>query len=432
MKIVKVLPFHQEGSLQRFQVPIPARFNNGKRWFQRFVLKKDAEDFAKKFNLDPQGTVAELRGIQLGSQPKPLARIQQQDAERLFVYLQQKELSLTEGFMAIDLYFETNYATTQITLGKAVEEYHAYRKLSGVKERVLADDQYILRKLVTAFGPSKLTTISTEDLRKFFFAIPTGEDGTASNRISCRMKLGPFFSWAAGEDKKGRKIADRYLKRNPISPISKDSLGVMGANKDYYTPQVFAQMLKVAREHFADTLYPWFVASGFLGLRTEEIIREKESDDAVRWSDCLFDTTKEAHNAHVHIRRSVGKGGKEARIEAPFAISAFQAWLPKPLEDGFICPAREHQIQAAKARFTEMTGIELFDNGLRNSFATYCRAHFQSAILAAEQLRNHVAVANKHYITILPQKVGESFFNLRPFEVVQGDEPIRERDQAAG
>lgn len=413
-KLVKVLAFEQEGSLQRFQVAIPARFNHGKRWFRRFVYRKDAQKFADRFNLDPQGAIAELHEIELGAQPKPLGHIEQREAERLFEYLQQKELSLSDGFRAIDFYFEANYAASTITVAKAVEEYHAYRKMAGVKARVLSDDEYVLKKLVIAFGPSRLSSITTEELRKFFYDIPTGEDGTASHRISLRMKIGPFFTWASGEDKKGRKIQDKYLRRNPISPISKDSLGIMGVNKDYYTPEVFLRMLQVAKEEFRDTLYPWFVASGFLGLRTEEIIRSKETDDRVRWSDCLFDTKKQTNNAHIHIRRTVGKGRKEGKIEAPFAIEAFQAWLPKPEEDGFICPAQEHQIQAAKARFTKQTGIELYDNGLRNSFATYTRAHLQSAVLAAEQLRNHVAVASKHYITILPKALGEQYFNLRP------------------
>jgi hypothetical protein len=43
----------------------------------------------------------------------------------------------------------------------------------------------------------------------------------------------------------------------------------------------------------------------------------------------------------------------------------------------------------------------------------------QSAVLAAEQLRNNVAVANKHYITILPRTLGETYFNLRPLAVVE-------------
>jgi hypothetical protein len=330
--------------------------------------------------------------------------------------------SVAEGIKAIDNHFNS-HSVKRITLADAVTEYHAYRATLAIGSRSLSDDGYAMNMLVKKFGASQLASITTKDLRNFFRSIPMGDEGMASNKISLRSKIGPFFTWAHKEGK--------LLRENPITPISKKDLGKMGVNKDYYTPEVFLRMLRITAgvepvteggettTEFRDTLYPWFVGSGFLGLRTDEIIGRKASDHRVRWSDCKFDTAKDAHNAHVHIRREVGKGGKEGRIEAAFALTAFQAWLPKPQEDGFICPVLQHRIQVAKARFTKLTGIELPDNGLRNSFATYCRAHMQSAVLAAEQLRNHVSVAEKNYITILPRTVGETYFNLRPLVVVE-------------
>jgi hypothetical protein len=205
----------------------------------------------------------------------------------------------------------------------------------------------------------------------------------------------------------------------------------MGVNKDYYTSDLFRRMLRITAgvepvteggertTEFRGTLYPWFVASGFLGIRTKEIIRKKVNDDALRWSDCKFNLTKESAKAYVQIRPEVGKGGQDGKIEAAYGVAAFQAWLPKPLEDGFVCPALSYQIQAAKKRFTELTGIEFHENGLRNSFATYARSYTQSKVLAAEQLRNDPAVAKKYYIVILPEPLGREFFGLRPLEVFE-------------
>jgi hypothetical protein len=424
MKAARVLKFHQEGSIQKWQVIIPAEHNEGKRWFRRFQTKKEAEAFADKFSRDPFGTVAELRGLKTAARPTFLARNDRDNAEYIWKHLVAKFAtnSVAEGIKAIDYYFD-NHSVNHITVADAVREYHAHRATVALNHRTLAEDRIRLSKLVAQFGASELASITTQDLRDFFDRIPKGHDGTATNKISFRNKIGPFFLWAHEEAK--------YLRENPIESISKKSLGTVGVNKDYYTPEVFLRMLRITAgvepvteggektTEFRDTLYPWFVGSGFLGIRTDEIIGNKASDHRVRWSDCKFDTAKDAHNAHVHIRREVGKGGKEGRIEADFAIAAFQAWLPKPQEDDFICPASRHQIQAAKARFTKLTGIELPDNGFRNSFATYCRSHMQSAVLAAEQLRNNVSVANKNYITILPRTLGETYFGLRPLAVVE-------------
>lgn len=424
MKAARVLKFHQEGSIQKWQVIIPAEHNEGKRWFRRFQTREEAEAFADKFSRDPWGTVAELRGLKTAARPVAMTRTAREKADVLWKYMFETlhTESLTEGIKAIDAWAAI-HLVKRITVADAVREYHAYRATVAIGPRSLSDDSSAMKMVVKKFGASQLASITTQDLRNFFKTIPMGDEGMASNKISLRNKIGPFFTWACGEGK--------LLLENPITPIEKKDLGKMGVNKDYYTPGVFLRMLRItagvepvteggeATTEFRDTLYPWFVGSGFLGLRTDEIIGRNPSDHCVRWSDCKFDITKDAHNAHVHIRREVGKGGKEGKIEAAFALTAFQAWLPKPQEDGFICPATRHEIQAAKVRFTKLTGIELPDNGLRNSFATYCRAHMQSAVLAAEQLRNHVSVAEKNYITILPRTVGEAFFNLRPLAVFE-------------
>jgi integrase len=423
MKAARVLKFHQEGSIQKWQVIIPAEHNEGKRWFRRFQTKKEAEAFADKFSRDPFGTVAELRGLKTAARPAFLARNDRENAEILFRHMIAKlGDSVAEGIKAIDYYFNTHHAVKRITLADAVREYHAHRTQLALKPRVLSDDESRLGKLVTLFGASELASITTPELRRFFVGIPLSEDGKASNRITYRMKIGAFFTWAHEEAK--------YLRENPIAPISKDSLGEMGVNDEYYEVDQFLRMLRIAQgvepvaeggvttTEFRDTLFPWFIISGFSGLRSGEAFRQKHASDALRWSDIHFG----AETPHINVRGEIAKGGKkknERPIDEGFVVAALQAWLSLvERQSEFVC-ATAPQIYAAKERFTELTGIEFNENGLRNSFATYARAYCGSGARVSELMGNSLSVARKHYITALPAGRGQAYFGLRPLAVVE-------------
>jgi integrase len=351
-----------------------------------------------------------------------LARTDREKAEFLFKHMVAKlgTDSVTEGIKAIDYYFDS-HSVRRITVADAVSEYYLHRAQLALKPRVLSDDESRLNKLVTHFGPSQLASITTPELRKFFVGIPLGEDGKASNRITYRMKIGAFFTWA---------LEVKYLRENPITPISKDSLGEMGVNDEYYEVDEFLRMLRIAQgvepvaesgattTEFRDTLFPWFIISGFGGLRSGEAFREKHASDALRWSDIHFG----AETPHIKIRGEIAKGGKkknERPIDEAFVVTALQAWLPLvERKSEFVC-ATAAQIYAAKERFTTLTGIEFNENGLRNSFATYARAYCGSGARVSELMGNSLSVARKHYITALPAGRGQAYFGLRPLAVVE-------------
>jgi hypothetical protein len=329
--------------------------------------------------------------------------------------------SVAEGIKAIDNHFAT-HSVRRITVADAVREYHAYRTQLALKPKVLTDDKSRLGKLVIQFGPSQLASITTPELRKFLVSIPLGEEGEASNRITYRMKIGPFFTWAHKEAK--------YLRENPIESISKDSLGEMGVNDEYYEVDQFQRMLRIAQgvepvaeggattTEFRDTLFPWFIISGFGGLRSGEAFRQTHASDALRWSDIHFG----AETPHIDVRGEIAKGGKKKNqrpIDEGFVVTALQAWLPLVARQSeFVC-ATAAQIYAAKERFTELTGIEFNENGLRNSFATYARAYCGSGARVSELMGNSLLIARKHYITPLPAGRGQAYFGLRPLAVVE-------------
>jgi len=406
----KVLDFRQEGSLQRYQVVIPTYLNGGKRWFRRFIAKEDAIAFAEDLTLDPVGTVLKLRETQIGARPAPLNRTDREQAEYLFAYFRHRlgDADIAVGIKAIDHYHQTHCATVRILVRDAVAQYHEHRKLIKLDPATIADDHFRLARFVEVFGHLPLSEVTTNDLRKFFNDIPLTAEGKASNQIGYRKKVGPFYTWAVKEAK--------YLTENPITAISKKSLGEMGENNEFYEVDEFSHMLRIVQTpEFRDTLFPWFVISGFGGLRSKEAARQNATADALRWSDIYWD----AETPNIHIRKAVGKGGKERHIDAPWATGPLQAWLELvPRNSEFVC-ATQSQITYAKAQFTKLTGIELNENGLRNSFGTYGCAVSGSVSAVSKQMGNSPAVAEKYYIKSLPSGRGKAFFNLRPLEVVE-------------
>jgi integrase len=409
----KVLDFHQEGSLQRFQVVIPSYLNSGKRWFRRFISREDAQAFAEDLTRDPQGTIAELRGANVAhGRQASFTRTDRNDAEYLLRAFREKfgSADITTGLKAFDEYCQTHFASAQILVADAVKEYLEHRKLVALDPATLADDEYRLSKFVAKFGHLPLYQVTTADLRKYLTDIPLTAEGKASSRIGARKKLGPFYTWAVNERK--------YLKENPILAITKKSLGEMGVNNEFYAVEEFENMLRIVQTtpEFRDTLFPWFVLSAFGGIRSDEVARQNKTADAVRWSDVYFD----AETPCIHIRKEVGKGRKPRHIDAVWATESLQAWLAlAPRSNGeFVC-ATQSQIDYARARFTAVTGIKLNPNGFRNSFATYGCALTGSVSVVSKQMGNSPAVAERHYIQTLPSGRGKAFFALRPLEVEQ-------------
>jgi hypothetical protein len=249
------------------------------------------------------------------------------------------------------------------------------------------------------------------------------EDLTASNRRTFRTKIGAFYTWACGEGK--------LLRENPIMPITKDSLGEEGVNDEYYEIDQFHRMLRIAQgvepvaeggmttTEFRDTLFPWFIISGFGGVRSGEAFRQKHASDALRWNDVHFDVEE----PYIQIRGEIAKGKKkkDARpIDEEFVVATLQAWLSQvERRNEFVCAATAPQISAAKERFTKLTGIEFNENGLRNSFSTYTRAYCGSSARVSELMGNSLAVAKKYYIRPLPKGRGQAYFGLRPLVVVE-------------
>ena len=196
--------------------------------------------------------------------------------------------------------------------------------------------------------------------------------------------------------------------------------------REIYPVETFNRMLRIAaglegvRPGEEPTrrfkgLLPWFIVSGFLGLRSCEAFRTKIADEAIKWTDLYFD------RGFVHVRHDVAKRTKrpsdKRNIESATYVEAVAAWLALvPRETEFIVPAIERTIGKLKTEFTARTKIKFPPNALRNSFASYAlTAEGKEGVgRLAIQMGNSEAIAKQFYIETLEPRSGAAWFGLRP------------------
>ena len=157
--------------------------------------------------------------------------------------------------------------------------------------------------------------------------------------------------------------------------------------------------------------------SGFCGLRSCEAFRITRNSDAIRWSDLYFD------RGFIEIREAVAKATRrdsdKRHIETAHYLEAAKAWLelcPATDRIGFIVPWTKRKMKDLKRAFKEAAGIQLLENGLRNSFASYALTFDGLAGVGklALEMGNSEGVCKRFYVRTLLPGSGRAWFNLRP------------------
>jgi hypothetical protein len=124
----------------------------------------------------------------------------------------------------------------------------------------------------------------------------------------------------------------------------------------------------------------------------------------------------------LEIRETVAKKtgrkvGDKRHVETGHYLEAAAAWLAlAPRASEFIVPFCERKIQDLKTEFEKRTGIQLLENGLRNSFASYALTFNGLAGVGklAMEMGNSEAICKRFYIRTLQPGTGKAWFNLRP------------------
>lgn len=269
-----------------------------------------------------------------------------------------------------------------------------------------------LLKLERAYENKPIIEI-TDDLARDLL------DSVSGDRSSIGKTWRKFFNWAKERN---------YILASPMANIKLESFG---SKKGLYRVEEFQKMLRIAagleapRKDTEPTkdflpLLPWFVLSGFCGLRSHEAVRIDQTRDALKWNDLYFDEK----SPFIHIRSEVAKHTPrrdrnfERRVFTSLYVGAARAWL-ELLDWGpsqFVVPITKRTLQEYKRKWKKATGLRFTHNGLRNSFASYALAveDVKGIGHLAIEMGNSEATCKDFYVTNLVPRIGEAWFEIRP------------------
>jgi hypothetical protein len=148
------------------------------------------------------------------------------------------------------------------TVGEMVAQYIAYRSPS-LKPRTLTDVRHRCLRFSSMFHGRKVHEITPADIRTF---LDQQKHGT-SQRNDYKV-LSPMFAWAREKS---------MLVANPLNEIKRPK--AVRSGPGILPLEAFSKLLKAADAKFPDLL-PFLVLGGFAGLRTSEMLQERER---IKW-----------------------------------------------------------------------------------------------------------------------------------------------------
>jgi site-specific recombinase XerC len=393
---------------------LPAKYSpDGKRKAKYFETKATGAAFCKKLNT--YGIAA------LEDYVPALPKTEQDQIETAMRWaLEQLNGDFRQVYEAVEHFKLTRLNVKRVSVREAIEAYQAFRR-TDVDERTVRTDGPRLAKFMRGHSELQLAELTKIQMVEYFDSLKAKYSN--STIIGDCKTMRKFFKWCLNRG---------YLGANPMEGIETKDMGQMGVNNEFYPVATFQKMLRIAAglepagteekptRDFIDLL-PWFVLSGFAGLRTCEAYQETKQADAIKWSDLYFEGVD---HPHLYIRKEVvGKDGDPRPIDMAPAWQAVQAWLelcPRSANEDYICRLGSRAMQILKPNFSARTGINFVENGFRNSFATYALAYssLEGLGYVSKQMGNSEAVCRKFYRQNLPTGSGKAWFGSRPFQVV--------------
>jgi integrase len=282
---------------------------------------------------------------------------------------------------------------TPCTVSEMVTKYLEYREgdaapttLGGMRSRC--------RRFSATFHSHMVHEITPGDIRAF---LDTRKDRTSKRNDY--KELSPMLAWAKEQG---------ALVVNPLSEIKRPR----GNNEPppILTVDAFEILLRGADKEFSDLL-PFLVLGGLAGLRTCEMLQEREADEVVQWSD--FDGW-----GVLTVRGEVAKQtSREAENRRFVKLNpAIKYWLaPHWKDSGKVVDRSQSSFRERLALLREKTGVEMPDNVLRHSFASYWIAGHRKQGFGelAINLGNSEAMAKRHYVESLHPADGKKWFGIR-------------------
>jgi hypothetical protein len=154
---------------------------------------------------------------------------------------------------------------------------------------------------------------------------------------------------------------------------------------------------------------PFYVLGGMAGLRRRELISSDPRDPVIEWTDIWWKRNL------IEIREEVAKqtGAADHRRWPPLEPGA-KEWLQmvaKP--NGRIIEISQSTLQRLNDELLDSLKLEVPENGLRNSYASYSLP-FRTLGDTAKAMGDNEATVSRYYVKKLEPDTGRAWFDIRP------------------
>jgi hypothetical protein len=373
-----------------YRFVVPARFcEDGKRQTKYFKTKELAE--------------AEIRRIRgRGTSAKP----QLNDRQNAIL-----SMAETEGLNLEDIEAAfRHYRSTVLNISKRAHLFELVEKFleRQVHERraarTLDDDRQRLSKLCMSFENIDVCRLTETGLRQYLEHYPPG-----SNRRSHYKAVRKFIRWA---HENGYLAIDLMARIRPLDQ--------WGVNNEIVPIEDFRRLLFVTAglepiepDEAPTTRYigllPYFVLGGLAGMRRAELLRDRNSQSILEWTDIKWDKNL------IDVRDEVAKQTRAADRRRLIPLEpAARDWLlfVKGTAGPVVSLWQSTHTKLCRELFGKLE-LDLPENGLRNSYASYAQS-FRSAGEVAKACGDLESTIRRFYTQLLEPGTGKAWFDIRP------------------
>ena len=272
------------------------------------------------------------------------------------------------------------------------------------RRTIYSDGQALKYFCQYAGGKLPLIELTEAKINDYFDTMkPGGRRRTQHSRVK------KFLNWCSRSG---------YLVVNPMEKIKPREK--WNSNKEILDVEAFRRILFVIAGLAPikpggvptlryQRLLPFYVLGGMAGLRRREIISSDPRDPVIEWTDIWWGKNL------IEIRDEVAKqvGLTDHRRHPPLEPAA-KEWLQMVAKSsGRVVEISQSTLQRLNDELLDALKLEVPENGLRNSYASYGLS-FRTLGDVSKAMGDNEATTSRYYIKKLEPDTGQVWFAIRP------------------
>lgn len=373
-----------------WRVIVPARESaDGKKHSRYFKTKEQAHEAIQGFK--------GRRGIE---------KTEINEYDRAIMTVARAELGSTDQILEAIRHYRSTVlnASKRAHLFELVEKFLQRQMHEARAPRTLDDDRQRLGKLCMAFDNIDICRLTETGLRQYLEHYPPG-----SNRRSHYKAVRKFIRWG---HENGYLAIDLMARIRPLDQ--------WGVNNGIIEVEDFRRLLfataglePITPGDAPTTRYigllPYFVLGGLAGMRRAELLRDRNSQSILEWTDILWDKNL------IYVRDEVAKQtrAKDRRRWIPLEPAAKEWLMLVRQEAGPVVDIWQSTHTKLCRELFKALEIDLPENGLRNSYASYAQS-FRSPGEVAKACGDLESTVKRFYTQLLEPGTGKAWFDIRP------------------